>query len=112
MKTTYENETWKSGLELALMVYETARQFPEEDGGFLASSMLATAVFVSACRVPRSEAAVLSEVGIDLSRSGTDGLAALETQLMLAWNLNFITEEELMPLMEKIGGVREELGAA
>ena len=109
MKTTYENETWKSGLELALLVYETARQFPVEDGGFLASSMLATAVFVSACKAPRPERTVSGDQ-FEWPGSASDGLAALETQLLLAWNLTYISEEEMVPLMEKIGSLREELG--
>jgi four helix bundle protein len=91
-------KVWQTGIDLVVLVYQSTKKFPSEEKFGLTS------------QINRSVVSICSNIAEGAGR-GTDkefknflsiALASsfeLETQLILGNRLNFISEEELAPLL-------------
>ena len=94
-------EIWKDGLELSKITYELTRKFPKAEIFGLTSQMRRCAI-----SIPSN---IAEGTGRNSVKDFTYFLAIakgssfeLNTQLILARDLGFITEEQLLPVLEKL----------
>lgn len=94
-------EIWKDGIELSKIIYELTRNFPKEEIYGLTSQMRRSAI-----SIPSN---IAEGAGRDTNKDFAHFLTIakgssfeLDSQLILAKELGYITEEELIPILDKL----------
>lgn len=94
-------EIWKDGIELSKIIYELTRNFPKEEIYGLTSQMRRAAI-----SIPSN---IAEGAGRDTNKDFAHFLTIakgssfeLDSQLILAKELGYITEEQLIPILDKL----------
>lgn len=94
-------EIWKDGIELSKIIYELTRNFPKEEIYGLTSQMRRAAI-----SIPSN---IAEGAGRDTDKDFAHFLTIakgssfeLDSQLILAKELGYITEEQLIPILDKL----------
>ena len=103
-----ELEIWNEGIELAKIIYQMVKEFPKDEIYGLTSQIKRCAI-----SIPSN---IAEGSGRDTNKDFNHFLAIatgssyeLETQLILAKELGFISEEKLSPVLKKIDVLQKKI---
>jgi four helix bundle protein len=101
MKNFKNLKIWEKGLQLVIDVYQTTNNFPKEELYGLTSQIKRAAVSIPSNIAEGSERGTQKDFNrfLDVSLSSS---FELETQLIIAKKLNFISEEDFTILNHQI----------
>ena len=101
MKTHKDLEVWKRGIELVNLVYKATKNFPREELYGLTNQIRRASVSVPSNIAEGSARASTKEL-IHFLYISLGSLSELETQLIIANNLEYLTSEDLKKFEDKI----------
>lgn len=101
LKTHKDLDVWKESMRLAREVYRLTQAFPREEIYGLVSQMRRAAVSVPS-NVAEGAARASSKEFVQFLYTASGSLSELETQLLLARELGWITEEGIFNLVERV----------
>ena len=101
---------WQKGIELCCIVYEVCSAFPKSELYGLADQMKRAAVSIPSNIAEGQARQYASEFRHFLSVA-SGSLAELDTQRIIAMNVDFLSQEDSMSLEQKIAEVRKMLYA-
>lgn len=105
VKSYQELEVWKKSIDLAEKIYETSRQFPQDEKFALTSQIRRAAVSVASNIAEGAERGGTREF-LQFLGIASGSLAEVETQLILAARLKMMTPgilESLLARADEIG---------
>ncbi len=106
MAKNYENlDIWKKSINLATIIYKTTKSFPKDELYGLISQIRRAAVSVSS-NIAEGAGRGSKKEFLRFIMISLGSLNELESQIVIAKNLNYIKEEEFQNLSSKV----EELG--
>ena len=97
---------WQKAMDLTLFVYQLASSFPKEERFGLTSQILRCAVSIASNIAEGSGRVSKKEFQHFISISMGSAFE-LETQMIIAFRFNYITEEKLSTFSEMIGPVQK-----
>lgn len=100
-KTHKDLEVWKQSLELTERVYRVTGSFPREELYGLTAQMGRAAVSVSS-NIAEGAARGSKKEFVQFLRISLGSLAELETQLVVAGRLGFISDQDIMGKIEEV----------
>src|SRR5690625_384965 len=90
---------WQKAMDLVVMVYQETRKFPKEEMYGLVSQLQRAVVSVPS-NIAEGQARQHKKEFIQFLAIARGSLAEVETQLILANRLNYLSKEKLNSLME------------
>ena len=100
MKTHKELEVWKRGIELVSFVYRVTKEFPLEELYGLTNQIRRSAVSVPSNIAEGSARSSRKEL-IHFLYISLGSLSELETQMIIARNLGFLSHEDMNEFEQK-----------
>ena len=101
LKTHKDLDVWRESMRLAREVYRVTATFPKEELYGLVSQMRRAAVSVPS-NIAEGAARASTKEFAQFLYTASGSLSELETQLLLAKELGWITEGEVFELVEKV----------
>jgi four helix bundle protein len=101
LKTHKDLDVWKESMRLAQEVYRVTRAFPKEELYGLVSQMRRAAVSIPSNIAEGATRASTKEF-IQFLYTASGSLSELETQLILAKDLGWISDEAIFGLVERV----------
>ena len=101
MKTHKDLEVWKKSIELVTEIYQITKDFPKEEIYGLTSQIKRSAVSVPS-NIAEGAARQSNKEYIQFLYIALGSLMELDTQLVIAKNINFVDEEMLSNIDDKI----------
>lgn len=105
MKTHKDLEVWKRAVELVTKVYQLTQAFPKDEIYGLTSQLRRSAVSIPS-NIAEGAARQSNKEYIQFLYVALGSLMELDTQMMIAKNLNFMSESEFLEVqlkMDEIG---------
>jgi len=102
-------DVWKEGVALATHIYQVTEKFPKSEIYGLTSQMRRAAVSVPS-NIAEGAARFSSKEFAQFLNIAGGSLSELDTQLEIAFNLNFITVEQREQIDQRIESVTGKLG--
>jgi len=93
MKTHKDLDVWKESLELVTQIYELTKRFPKDEIYGLTSQIRRSAVSIPA-NIAEGAARNSKKEFIQFLHIGLGSLAELETELIIAKNLNYLNDND------------------
>mgnify|MGYP001131901817 CR=1 FL=1 len=90
---------WQKAMDLVLMIYQITKAFPREELYGLNNQMQRAAVSIPS-NIAEGQARRTSAEFRNYLSIARGSLAELETQLIIAQRLNYLTNEQLISIME------------
>lgn len=108
MKTDQDLNVWKESTTLVTLIYEKTKSFPKDE------------LFALTSQVKRSAISIPSNISEGASRDSNKeflrflliaqgSISELDTQLIIANNLNFLSKEDFFQISEKLIVIRKML---
>ena len=110
IKSFRDLRVWQAGIDLVRNVYELTSKFPRSEVYGLASQMQRAAVSIPS-NIAEGHARESTKEYLQHLSIAQASLAELETQLEIAKQLNYISEEEATRLLEKVSSLGRQLFA-
>ena len=101
---------WQKGIELAKRIYGVTRRFPNEERFGLTSQMRRAAISIPS-NVAEGQARRTTPEFIQFVSHAEGSAAELETQIILAVELNFCRKTDVLPIYELNDEIRRMLNA-
>ncbi len=101
---------WQKGISLAKSTYEVTRSFPDEEKFGLISQMRRAAVSIPS-NIAEGQARRTTGEFLQFLSHAEGSAAELETQLILAVELDFCPKARALPVYELLGELRRMLNA-
>ena len=101
---------WQKGIELAKRIYAVTRGFPNEERFGLTSQMRRAAISI-ASNVAEGQARRTTPEFIQFVSHAEASAAELDTQIILAVELNFCRKTDVLPIYELNDEIRRMLNA-
>lgn len=101
MQTHKDLEVWQKGISLVTDIYQLTSEFPKEEVYGLTSQIRRAAVSIPS-NIAEGAARQSNKEYIQFLYMALGSLMELETQLIIAQNINFIYEDSLNQLQMKI----------
>jgi len=101
MKTHKDLNVWKNSVELVLEIYRLTRSFPREEMFGLTMQLKRAATSVPS-NISEGAARNQKKEFIRFLRISSGSLAEIETQILIAWHLNYLPGSELNNLTKRI----------
>jgi len=92
MKTHKDLEVWKTSMEMVTKIYQATRNFPKEEMYGLANQMRRAAVSVPS-NIAEGAGRNSDKEFLQFLYFATGSLSELETQLIIAYNLEYLSNE-------------------
>ena len=108
MKTHKDLEVYKNSIDFVTRVYAITKTFPKEEGYGLTSQLRRAAISIPS-NIAEGAARGHDKEFIHFLYIAHGSLAEIETQLIIARNLNYLSLSELEPLNEKMIIIRSQL---
>ena len=108
MKTHKDLNAWKNSIDLAVEIYNYTSAFPKSELFCLTSQLRRAAVSVPS-NIAEGAARNQKREFIRFLRISSGSLAELETQILIAWQLNYIKERDFFNLTGKINKIRAQI---
>ena len=105
-----ELRVWQGAMALAESVYSMTRQFPADERFGLTSQVRRAAVSVVSCIAEGNARSSIRDYLRFLSMS-SGSLAEVETQLLLAQRLNYVSDKDVALLLPSLHAVARQLQA-
>ena len=102
MQTHKDLDVWKLGIDLVEEVYKASRSFPKEELYGLTSQMRRSAVSIPS-NIAEGAARKGNPEYIQFLYIALGSISELETQIIIASRLNYISENDLMDRINTIG---------
>jgi len=99
---------WQKGIELAKLIYKVTAQFPGEEKFGLVSQMRRAAVSIPS-NIAEGQARHTTGEFIQFISHGEDSVAELETQIILAVELEFCAKNAVLSACELLDEIRRML---
>ena len=93
MKTHKDLEVWKASIEMVTKIYQATRNFPKEEIYGLTNQMRRAAVSVPS-NIAEGAGRNSSKEFLQFLYFATGSLSELETQIIIAYNLQYINNEQ------------------
>ena len=93
MKTHKDLEVWKTSIEMVTKIYQVTRNFPKEEIYGLTNQMRRAAVSVTS-NIAEGAGRNSSKEFLQFLYISTGSLSELETQIIIAYNLEYINNEQ------------------
>lgn len=97
----HDLQVWQRGRELVKAIYILTKKFPKEELFTLASQMRRSVISVP-CNIAEGYARHGTRDYVHFISIAIGSLAELETQLLLANDLDYLLEKEIMPILNEI----------
>jgi four helix bundle protein len=94
-------EVWKRAMDLAVEVYQTTNKFPKEEVYGLSMQARRSAVSIPS-NIAEGAARNSSKEFVQYVHASLGSLAELETQLLLARRIGFLTDNKPLDLVDQI----------
>lgn len=101
---------WQKGIELAKCIYAVTRRFPNEERFGLTSQMRRAAISIPS-NVAEGQARRTTPEFIQFVSHAEGSAAELDTQIILAVELNFCRKADVLPIYELNDEIRRMLNA-
>ncbi len=101
LKTHKDLDVWKESMRLAREVYQLTQAFPREEIYGLVSQLRRAAVSVPS-NIAEGAARASTKEFTQFLYTASGSLSELETQLLLARELGWVTEEGIFNLVERV----------
>ena len=101
---------WQKGIELAKRIYSVTRRFPTEERFGLTSQMRRAAISIPS-NVAEGQARRTTPEFIQFVSHAEGSAAELDTQIILAVELNFCRKTDVLPIYELNDEIRRMLNA-
>ncbi|MBC7099278.1 four helix bundle protein [Candidatus Bipolaricaulota bacterium] len=101
LRTHKDLDVWKESMHLAREVYRVTKAFPKEELYGLVSQLRRAAVSVPS-NIAEGAARASAKEFAQFLYTASGSLSELETQLILAKELGWVTEEEIFRLVERV----------
>ncbi|HNY03307.1 MAG TPA: four helix bundle protein [Bacteroidales bacterium] len=105
MKNHEDLESWKNSVEFVLLVYHLTKKFPREEIYSLTQQIRRAAVSVPS-NISEGAARNQSKEFIRYLRISIGSLAEVDTQLLIAYRLDYLSETELKHCKDLIIRIR------
>lgn len=110
IKSFRDLRVWQAGIELVRIVYEITSKFPRHETYGLASQMQRAAISIPS-NIAEGHARESTKEYLQHLSIAQASLAELETQIEIAKQLNYISEEVTTHLLDKISSLGRQLFA-
>ena len=110
METHKDLRVWQQSIELVTSIYMITKTFPEEEMFGLVSQMRRAAVSVPS-NIAEGYVRGTDRENLHFLRISSGSMSEVETQLLLSWNLGYISQESYDELSENLTSVWKQLNA-
>ena len=110
METHKDLRVWQQSIELVTSIYMITKTFPKEELFGLVSQMRRAAVSVPS-NIAEGYARGTDRVNLHFLRISSGSMSEVETQLLLSWNLGYLSQESYDELSENLTSVWKQLNA-
>ena len=100
IRTHRDLDVWKEGIELVVKVYEIVQKFPNEEKYALVDQIKRSAISIPS-NIAEGAARNSKKEFLQFLHISLGSISELETQLIIADRLGFLSKEEIFPLIEK-----------
>ena len=100
IRTHRDLDVWKEGIELVVKVYEIVQKFPNEEKYALGDQIKRSAISIPS-NIAEGAARNSKKEFLQFLHVSLGSISELETQLIIADRLGFLSKEEIFPLIEK-----------
>ena len=108
MKTHKDLNVWQESMALVTLIYEKTKSFPKDELFSLTSQIRRCAVSIPS-NISEGAARESNKEFIRFLYISQGSIAELDTQLLIANNLNFLSKEDYINLDEKLVSIRKML---
>ncbi len=108
MKTHKDLNAWKNSIELVCEVYRLTKTFPKEELFCLTTQVRRAAISVPS-NISEGAARNQKREFIRFLRIATGSLSEVETQILIAWHLNYLKEPELINFTGNVNKIRAQI---
>ena len=108
MKTHKDLNVWQESIALVTLIYEKTKSFPKDELFSLTSQIRRCAVSIPS-NISEGAARESNKEFIRFLYISQGSIAELDTQLLIANNLNFLSKEDYINLDEKLVSIRKML---
>ncbi|MBR5351593.1 MAG: four helix bundle protein [Prevotella sp.] len=110
METHKDLRVWQSSIEMVTLIYLMTKAFPKDEIFGLVSQMRRAAISVPS-NIAEGYARGTDKEKLHFLRISSGSLSEIETQLMLSFNLGYISQKEFDESSEFITSVWKQLNA-
>jgi four helix bundle protein len=100
-KPHHNLEVWKRSLNFVTKMYKITANFPADEKFGLVSQMRRAAVSIPS-NIAEGAARNSKKEFINFLHIAQGSTAELETQILISWNLNFVTQSQAQPLLKEL----------
>jgi four helix bundle protein len=100
-KPHHNLEVWKRSLDFVTKMYKITANFPADEKFGLVSQMRRAAVSIPS-NIAEGAARNSKKEFINFLHIAQGSTAELETQILISWNLNFVTQSQAQPLLKEL----------
>ena len=108
MKTHKDLNVWKNSIEFVLEIYRLTKTFPKEELFCITQQLRRAAISVPS-NISEGAARNQKREFIRFLRISSGSLAEVETQILIAWHLEYLKEPELAQLTGNINKIRSQI---
>ena len=108
MKTHKDLNVWQESIALVTLIYEKTKSFPKDELFSLTSQIRRCAVSIPS-NISEGAARESNKEFIRFLYISQGSITELDTQLLIANNLNFLSKEDYINLDEKLVSIRKML---
>jgi four helix bundle protein len=108
MKTHKDLNVWKDGIDLVTLIYEKTKSFPKDELFGLTSQIRRSAISIPS-NISEGAARESNKEFLRFLFISQGSLSELDTQLLIANNLKFLSEEDYVMLADKLISIRKML---
>ena len=108
MKTHKDLKVWQESIELVTIIYDKTKSFPKDELFSLTSQIRRCAISIPS-NIAEGAARESNKEYIRFLYIAQGSISELDTQLLIAKNLNFVSKEDHSRLTEKLAEIRKML---
>jgi four helix bundle protein len=108
MKTHKDLNVWKDSILLVTLIYEKTKPFPKDELFSLTSQIRRCAVSIPS-NIAEGAARESNKEFLRFLFISLGSISELDTQLLIANNLNFLSKDDYVELAEKLGSISKML---
>jgi four helix bundle protein len=108
MKTHKDLNVWKESIDLVTLIYEKTKSFPKDELFGLTSQIRCSAISIPS-NISEGAARESNKEFLRFLFISQGSVSELDTQLIIAYNLKFLSNEDNYLISEKLGAIRKML---
>lgn len=108
MKTHKDLNVWKESIALVTLIYEKTKSFPKDELFSLTSQIRRSAISIPS-NIAEGAARESNKEFLRFLFISQGSISELDTQLLIANNLNFLSKDDYVELAEKLVSIRKML---